>query len=121
MSQPSRKTAIPILPVRDLRRAMRFYAKLGFRLLGPGNAPTPYAIAKLDGLEIHLWQTKGSKKGLAYLRVGSVRRFYARFANVGLKERGAPRLTPIVEQPWGMREFSLVDSEGNLLRCGEFE
>ena len=48
---------------------MRFYAKLGFGLLGPGNAPTPYVIATLDGLEIHLWQTKGSKKGLAYLRV----------------------------------------------------
>jgi uncharacterized glyoxalase superfamily protein PhnB len=54
------------------------------------------------------------------LRVESVRRYHARFAKVVPKERGAPRLTRIVDQPWGMREFSLVDSEGNLLRCGEF-
>jgi catechol 2,3-dioxygenase-like lactoylglutathione lyase family enzyme len=121
MARPSRKAAIPLLPVREMRRAMRFYAKLGFRLLGPGNAPTPYVIATLDGLEIHLWQTKGSKKGLAYLRVESVGRFHARFVKVVPKERGAPSLTRIVDQPWGMREFSLVDSEGNLLRCGEFE
>jgi catechol 2,3-dioxygenase-like lactoylglutathione lyase family enzyme len=121
MSRATRKAAIPILPVREMRRAMRFYAKLGFKLLGPGDAPAPYSIAKFDGLEIHLWQTKGSKKGLAYLRVESVRRLHARFAKVVPAELGAPSLTRVVDQPWGMREFQLVDSEGNLLRCGEFE
>jgi len=120
MSRVNRTLAIPILPVRDLRRALRFYAKLGFRLLGPGDAPTPYVIGKLAGLEIHLWQTKESKRGLAYLRVGSLRRFHTRIAKVGLPLRGVPSLTPIVYQPWGMEEFSLIDSEGNLLRCGAF-
>jgi catechol 2,3-dioxygenase-like lactoylglutathione lyase family enzyme len=98
MSRLNRPIAIPILLVRDLRRAMRFYAKLGFRLLGPSDAPTPYVIGKLAGLEIHLWQTKGSKRGLAYLRVGSVRRLRARLAKAGLPERGVPSLTPIIQQ-----------------------
>jgi hypothetical protein len=29
-----------------------------------------------------------------------------------------PRLTAPIDQPWGMREFALVDPSGNLVRVG---
>ena len=32
---------------------------------------------------------------------------------------GIPRITALEDQPWGMREFALVDPDGNLLRVGQ--
>jgi MFS family permease len=42
--------------------------------------------------------------------------FYQEFARLGLPSEGIPRLTAPVDQPWGMREFALVDPSGNLVR-----
>ena len=112
--------AIPVLPARDLPRLMTFYAKLGFKLRGPGDAPDPYVIAKLGTFEVHLWQTKKTRVGLAYLRTRSALRIYAKLAKIGLPQSGAPSLSKVEIQPWGMLEFLLVDPEGNLLRFGEF-
>jgi len=41
------------------------------------------------------------------------------FNAVGLPTtgRGVPRITAPVDQPWGLREFVVVDPDGNLLRC----
>lgn len=36
-----------------------------------------------------------------------------------LPERGIPRLDPVGDKPWGMREFAIVDESGNLLRIGQ--
>jgi catechol 2,3-dioxygenase-like lactoylglutathione lyase family enzyme len=120
MARKESDVAIPILAVRDMPRVMAFYAQLGFKLLGPGAAPDPYVIAKLGTFEIHLWQTKKAKIGMAYLRTRSVRRIHARLTKIGLPENGAPCLSKVIDQPWGMRECLLVDPEGNLLRIGEF-
>ena len=35
-----------------------------------------------------------------------------------LPSDGIPRLTAPVDQPWGLREFTLVDPSGNLVRVG---
>jgi hypothetical protein len=39
-------------------------------------------------------------------------------AALNLPSEGIPRLTAPVDQPWGMREFTLVDPSGNLVRVG---
>lgn len=120
MPQRPPDRAIPLLPFRSLARLKRFYAALGFRLEGPGAAPTAYLIATQGPLEVHFWRTRRAPVGLAYVRTRSAQALYRRFRKAGLPEKGAPSLTPIVDQPWGMREFSLTDSEGNLLRFGAF-
>jgi hypothetical protein len=33
--------------------------------------------------------------------------------------RGIPRMDAIENKPWGMREFAIVDEDGNLLRVGQ--
>ena len=120
MPNKAADSAIPLLAARDLSRQMAFYSRLGFKLLGPGAAPDPYVIAKLGAFEVHLWQTKKAKTGMAYLRISSVRKIHARFAKLGLPLRGTPSLSAVVSESWGMKECRLVDPEGNLLRIGEF-
>lgn len=112
-------TAIPVLPARNLRALMAFYRGLGFSLQGPGDAPTPYVLARQGRFEIHLWKTTVARRGLAYLRTGSVDRLHRRFAKAGLPARGAPSLGEPRDRPWGMREFTLVDPEGNRIRVGQ--
>ena len=53
-----------------------------------------------------------------YWRVKDADQFYQEFAVLDLLSEGIPRLTAPVDQPWGMREFTLVDPSGNLLRVG---
>jgi hypothetical protein len=33
--------------------------------------------------------------------------------------RGIPRMDAIENKSWGMREFAIVDEDGNLLRIGQ--
>jgi len=43
---------------------------------------------------------------------------YREFASLGLPSEGLPHLTAPDDEPWGMREFTLKDPAGNLIRVG---
>ena len=43
---------------------------------------------------------------------------YSEFAELGLPPEGSPSLSEPVDEPWGMREFTLRDPAGNLIRVG---
>jgi catechol 2,3-dioxygenase-like lactoylglutathione lyase family enzyme len=55
------------------------------------------------------------------LRVSDAHALHEAFAaaNFATSTRAIPRITAPVDQPWGFREFSVVDPDGNLLRCLE--
>ncbi len=40
------------------------------------------------------------------------------FGGPGLPRVGIPRLEPVEDKPWRMREFALIDEDGNLVRIG---
>ena len=56
---------------------------------------------------------------MCYIRVSDVESIYRAFALAGLPRRGIPRLDALEDKPWGMREFAIVDSDGNLIRIGQ--
>jgi ribosomal protein S18 acetylase RimI-like enzyme len=41
------------------------------------------------------------------------------FATGALQSKGIPRMEALEDKPWGLREFALVDVDGNLLRIGQ--
>lgn len=114
--------AIPILPSRSLPRALAFYARLGFEgeILGEGDA---YAIFSRGELEPHFFLhtelVPAESWAGSYLRVADVEPLYKSFLAAGLPKRGIPRMAAIENKPWGMREFAVVDEDGNLLRVGQ--
>jgi len=112
------RTIAPILPVLDLARATEFYEKiLGFTaIVLPDHN---YAILDRDNFCIHLYVT-GDKylceNSSCYLYVDDVDSFYEGVVKDGLSyTKGAPQ-----NKPWGMREFYVIDPEGNLLRIGSY-
>jgi catechol 2,3-dioxygenase-like lactoylglutathione lyase family enzyme len=106
------------LPARDLDATAEFYAGLGFV---PSFKDQGWMILRRGPLEIEFfpWPEIDPWTSIASccIRISEVDALHEAFAKVGLPSKGIPRLTSPIDQPWGMREFALVDLNGNLLRC----
>jgi catechol 2,3-dioxygenase-like lactoylglutathione lyase family enzyme len=116
-------SAIPILPAQSLDATLAFYAQLGFAVGFRQDRPSPYAIIGRGSVELHFFghpdlRPADSYAG-CYLRVTDVDKWYHDWSALGLPAEGIPRLTEVSDKPWGMREFALVDPNGNLVRVGE--
>ena len=101
-----------------------FYEGLGF--VATGWWPSEfggYAILKRGDLEMHFFSYSDlsplTNYAGCYWRVNDVEVLHAGCVGTGLPTAGTPRLTSIEEKPWGMREFALVDPNGNLIRVGQ--
>jgi catechol 2,3-dioxygenase-like lactoylglutathione lyase family enzyme len=107
----------PILPAQDVRRACTFYESLGFTA---GYHNDRYDILRRGNLVVHLEQQAdllpARNRTSCYWRVADADALYQEFAALGLPpERD---LTEPQDEPWGMREFTVKDPAGNLVRIG---
>lgn len=109
----------PILPARDLAGTRAFYESLGFKA---GYNDDKYDILRRGELVVHLEHDADlipeRNRFSCYWRVPNADRLYSEFAALGLPADGMPRLTEPADEPWGMREFTLKDPSGNLIRVG---
>ena len=106
----------PVLPVRDVTKAVRYYGeRLGFSLVGQDNAESPhYAVVKRDGVELHLQRHDSTS-------FESVERLNLRFVIADIDALFAEYTTQDVfyerttlrQTDWGTREFAFYDPDGN--------
>lgn len=114
--------AIPILPSRSVENTRDFYRKLGFdgKIWG---APHSYATLTRGSVEIHFFTHNkldpAESSAGCYIRVQNVDGIYEVFAKANLPKAGIPRMDQLDTKPWGMREFAIVDPDGNLIRIGQ--
>jgi len=115
----AREGAEPILPAQDVRRTRAFYESLGFKA---GYHDDRYEILRRDNLVVHLEAHQDLRSATnhtsCYWRVSDADALYREFAALGLPEEGSPSLSEPCDEPWGMREFTLKDPSGNLVRIG---
>jgi catechol 2,3-dioxygenase-like lactoylglutathione lyase family enzyme len=116
--------SVPILPSRDLRETLEFYQRLGLTCstASPDDYEGYLMIAR-GGLRMHFFAhptlDPSKDAGSCYWYVSDADALYAEFAALGLPAAGIPRIVPIENKPWYMREFAVVDPSGNLVRIGE--
>ena len=113
---------IPILPTRILDDTAAFWNRLGFHERARYTQGQGYLLMKRGEMEFHFFEfpeldPKANYAG-AYIEVTDADTLHAEYAALGLPGEGIPRLGPIKDEPWGMREFHLVDSDGSILRFG---
>ncbi|MBB5863584.1 VOC family protein [Xanthomonas sp. 3058] len=113
---------IPLLPSRSIARTLVFYRRLGF--VGDAHPhDAGYAILTRGEVELHFFAHPDLEPAACYagcyIRVGNADEVYAAMRVADLPTRGIPRLDPVADKPWGMREFAIVDEDGNLLRIGQ--
>lgn len=113
--------AIPILPSRSLSATLDFYRRLGFQ--GDVHPHGNYAILCRGSVEIHFFGfpdlVPAESIAGCYLRVSDVDAIEKDFAAASLPRTGIPRQDRLENKPWGMREFAIVDPDGNLIRIGQ--
>ena len=114
--------AIPILPSRSVGDTLAFFRRLGFdgKICGAGDS---YAILTRGTVELHFFTHSelcpAESCAGCYIRVLDVESTYRAFALAQLPRKGIPRIDTLEDKPWGMREFAIVDPDGNLLRIGQ--
>jgi catechol 2,3-dioxygenase-like lactoylglutathione lyase family enzyme len=114
--------AIPTLPSRNIGQTVSFYRALGFEG-GAHSADSNYAILRRGAIELHFFAhldlDPAQSSAGCYLRVLDVGAIYRAFSGAGLPRKGIPRMDTLEDKPWGLREFAVVDRDGNLLRIGQ--
>lgn len=114
--------AIPTLPCRAVSATTAFYRQLGFEG-GAHEFNREYAIFRRGGVELHFFThselVPAHSSAGCYIRVLDVQSIYEAFSAKGLPNVGIPRMDRLEDKPWGLREFAVVDPDGNLLRIGQ--
>jgi catechol 2,3-dioxygenase-like lactoylglutathione lyase family enzyme len=121
---PPADLAAPTLPCRALDETLAFYGAAGFALTARYDAEG-YLIVRRGAVELHFFRADvdpyASYAG-CYLRVAALDDWRAAFAAAlaphGGATAGIPRLRDDGDQSYGLREFHVVDPNGNLLRVG---
>lgn len=116
MEGPEFLDAVPVLPALDLGASISFYEqRLGFAC---AFRTEEYAGIKRGEVEIHLWRCADPAiAGHASCRI-NIRRIdalYEEYESEGVVHPEGPLAT----KPWGLREFTVVDSSGNTIVFAE--
>jgi len=106
--------------VRDQDEALAFYVdKLGFEVAAE---PPGWIFVAKDSCLIMLGECPddmhpsqlGCHNYFAYLRVDDADAYHAE-----LERKGVESLSPLADEPWGMREFSIRTPDGHRIRFGQ--
>lgn len=115
-SQARLESIAPRLPVQDVEAALGFYLdSLGFSLGWKWGTPLTHANVCRDTISVDLVRVPPANAGtaMAYVQVARIDAY-----NAELKARGAP-VSAIGNRDYGMRDFEVVDPDGNRLAFGE--
>ncbi len=112
------EAAVPILSVADLSAALDYYERvLGFHVEWKWGEPPHLAGVCRDRVEVNLSQlTSGTKPTTSkvYFQMAGVDAYYNRVTTAG-----AEVAISLADRPYGMRDFRVVDPNGNELSFGE--
>ena len=106
-------SAVPIIPARDIEALAHWYrSNLGFEVV---HVEHEYGVIARDDVQIHFWGPSGiePEHSMTMYRVG-VRDIEKLYEHCGARDIVHPN-APLEVKPWGMREFAVTDSDGNLL------
>jgi hypothetical protein len=120
---------IPILPCRTLQPLLDFYTALGFEVTFQQKSPNPFAVVERGGIELQFFGMKqyepAESFSTCYVLTDDVDGLHTAF-RTGLKAaygriptRGLPRIGPLKDMSYGVRQFLMTDPGGNCIRIGQ--
>ncbi len=140
-------TSIPVLPARDIPETLALFEQLGFTVRH--DEENDYAMVRRGTIELHFTASPNldpwNGAGIAFVRLNDASALYEEFLAAGVvplvalprlelraaervrdelrakwdAEESIARMGEMVDQPWGIREFPLLDCNNNLIRFGE--
>ena len=107
------------VPAQDFAMSTSFYTDLGFTQRSEGGG---VACLSVDGCAILLQDFPDAglaDKLMMHLLVHDVAAWRAHVDQANLVGRHGACITPVVEQPWGITDFTLTDPSGLCWRIGQ--
>ncbi len=115
---PVLEAAIPILSVSDLAASVEYYQRvLGFHIQWKWGEPPRLASVCRDRVELNLSLRESTVRpdvSKVYFEMSSVDAYYGQ-----ITEAGAEVTIALADRPYGMKDFRIVDPDGNELSFGE--
>jgi len=114
---PKLEAAVPILPVSDLSEALDYYQRvLGFDVEWKWGEPPYLESVCRDQVEVNLSLSSepAAAASKVYFPMAGVDAYYSEITRAGAKVA-----VPLADRPYGMRDFRIVDPNGNELSFGE--
>ncbi|MFC4565108.1 bleomycin resistance protein [Nocardiopsis mangrovi] len=122
------ETVIPILPCASIADVLAFYRAIGFEVTHEQTRPNPFAVVERGDIRFQFFTIRGydpaASYSTCYVLSDDVDALYEAFRS-GLKRelgrvptRGLPRLGPVKDMPYGVRQFLMTDPGGNTIRLG---
>lgn len=109
-------SAVPILASLNQAETIAFYTKkMGFTLDSEWDG---YLIFSREQVRIHHWFTEDPvipKHTGCYINVNNVEQLYQQYEQEGIVHPNGK----LAKMPWGMRQFSILDNNGNIIHFGE--
>ena len=105
---------------RDTRKSVEFYRKLGFELVRDAGGFVElgwecHLLFLSDSIQDELPASPGLSQGNIRVMVPNVDDYWAL-----AQEMGARVLSPITDQPYGLRVFTIADPDGFGVRFGSY-
>ena len=108
---------IPVLASLDIHKTVKFYKdKLGFNKVG--YLDSNYAVIARDKFVVHFWKCDNKihpENTSCYVDVQYIDELYAELEDKGVIHSNGK----LEDKPWGMREFAVLDSDGNMIKFGK--
>jgi hypothetical protein len=110
--QPTFLSVAPRFVVHDLEQALAFYGQLGFATTYHDEA---FAIVERDGIDLHLNYSPDAPSGhsVCWIGVTNIEALYQQYLPTNAIS------SPLVAQPWGLKEFCIRDPFRNLILFAE--
>ncbi|WP_432563553.1 bleomycin resistance protein [Kineococcus sp. SYSU DK003] len=120
---------IPLLPCRTIQPVIDFYSALGFEVTFLQKSPNPCAVVERGDIELQFFGMKryepSQSYSTCYVVTDDVDGLYEAF-RAGLRaaygkvpNRGLPRIGPLRDMSYGVRQFLMTDPGGNCVRVGQ--
>jgi len=111
------KRSTPILASLNEAETMAFYTqKLGFTFHESNNG---YLIFVRDGIYVHLFpcsDPETCRNMGCYIYVTDIEKLYHEYQQLGLIHPNGP----LRMMPWGLRQFAVVDNNGNIFYFADY-
>jgi len=111
-SQATLDSIAPRFAVGNLAQALAFYEQLGFATTYQDEG---FAIVERDGIDVHLNPSEEPPKrhSVCWIGVINIEALYQEYLPTNAIA------SPLVAQPWGLKEFSIRDPSRNLILFAE--
>lgn len=120
---------IPLLPCQTIQPVIDFYTALGFEVTFLQKSPNPFAVVERGDIGLQFFGMKkyepSESYSTCYVLTDDVDGLYEAF-RAGLKaaygkipSRGIPRIGPLKDMSYGVRQFLMTDPGGNCVRVGQ--